>query len=128
MIFELTKGFRFDSAHTLERSIYADGSRRIHGHSYRAEVTLRGAPDPDTGMILDTSRFGLLLEDVRDALDHRLLDEVEGLGPGTLENLARFIWRRLEPHAPGLHSVTVHRDSAGEACSYFGPEEHRHAA
>ena len=101
-MYELTKGFRFDAAHTLERSIHADGSRRIHGHSYRAEVTLRGAPDRATGMIMDTSRLGLLLEGARDALDHRLLDEVEGLGPGTLENLAAFIWRRLANEAPGL--------------------------
>ena len=120
-MFELTKSFRFDSAHTLERTIQADGSRRIHGHSYRAEVTLRGAPDPATGMILDTSRFGLLLEDVRDALDHRLLDEVEGLGPGTLENLAAFIWRRLDGRTPGLHSVTVFRDSTDDRVRLVGP-------
>ena len=119
-MFELTKAFRFDSAHTLERTIHADGSRRIHGHSYRAEVTLRGRPDRATGMILDTSRFGLLLEGVREALDHRLLDEVEGLGPGTLENLATFIWGRLRHTAPGLHCVTVFRDSTDDRVSYFG--------
>ena len=120
-MYELTKGFRFDSAHTLERSIYADGSRRIHGHSYRAEVTLRGRPDPASGMIMDTSLFGHLLEEVRDALDHRLLDEVEGLGPGTLENLAAFIWRGLADRAPGLHSVTVFRDSTDDRVRLTGP-------
>ena len=119
-MFELTKGFRFDSAHTLERTIHTDGSRRIHGHSYRAEVTLRGAPDLASGMIMDTSRFGHLLEEVRDTLDHRLLDEVEGLGPGTLENLAAFIWRGLQGRAPGLHSVTVFRDSTDDRVRYLG--------
>ena len=41
-MYELTKQFRFDCAHTLEREIEADGSRRIHGQSYRAPVTLPG--------------------------------------------------------------------------------------
>jgi 6-pyruvoyltetrahydropterin/6-carboxytetrahydropterin synthase len=41
-MFELSKQFRFDAAHTLERSIDTESSRRIHGHSYRAEVTVRG--------------------------------------------------------------------------------------
>ena len=70
---------------------------------------------------MDTGRLGLLLELARDALDHRLLDEVEGLGPGTLENLAAFIWRRLADEAPGLSSVTVFRDSTDDRVRYLGP-------
>jgi 6-pyruvoyltetrahydropterin/6-carboxytetrahydropterin synthase len=119
-MYELTKWFAFDAAHTLERTINADGSRRIHGHSYRAEVTLRGLPDPISGMLMDTSRLEAVLAGAREALDHRFLDEVEGLGPGTLENLAAFVWRRLDGAAPGLHSVTVFRDSTGDRVRYFG--------
>lgn len=44
-MFELPKQFRFDAAHTLERVIETESSRRIHGHSYRAEVAVRGVPD-----------------------------------------------------------------------------------
>lgn len=121
MTIELTKQFRFKSAHTLKRQIEAESSRRLHGHSYRAEVTLRGEPDPATGMLLDFGFFSAALEEVREALDHHLLDEVEGLGPATLENLAMWIWRRLEPSLPGLFRVTVLRDSLGDAAAYFGP-------
>ena len=63
-MYELTKQFRFDAAHTLERDIQAEGSRRIHGHSYRAEVTLRGLPDRHFGMIIDTSFFELKIKEV----------------------------------------------------------------
>ena len=48
MIYELSKEFRFDAAHTLNRSVEVEASRRIHGHSYRAEVVVRGLPDPTT--------------------------------------------------------------------------------
>jgi 6-pyruvoyltetrahydropterin/6-carboxytetrahydropterin synthase len=119
-MYELTKEFRFDAAHTLQRDIEAEGSRRIHGHSYRAEVTLRGAPDPVSGMIIDTSKLELLLAAARDALDHRFLDEINDLGPGTMENLCAYIWRKLEPEVPALHSVAVLRDSTADRVTYFG--------
>lgn len=124
-MWELTKSFRFDAAHTLKRSIDAESSRRIHGHSYRAEVTLRGEPDPETGMVVD---FGLLertLAEARDRLDHHMLDDIPDLGPATMENLAAWIWRRLAPVTKGLVKVTVHRDSNSESVTYRGPALNR---
>lgn len=120
---ELAKQFRFDAAHSLHRTIETESSRRVHGHSYRAEVVLRGKPDPATGMLLDLGLFERALGKARDALDHRMLDDVDGLGPATMENLAAWIWRTVEPDCPGLVRVTVYRDSYGDACSYFGPGE-----
>jgi 6-pyruvoyltetrahydropterin/6-carboxytetrahydropterin synthase len=120
-MFELSKQFRFEAAHTLTRSIEAEPSRRIHGHSYRAEVTIRGAADPASGMVIDLGLFRRAMEEVRDGLDHRFLDDVPDLGPATLENLSTWIWRRLADRCPGLARVTVFRDSEGEACAYTGP-------
>lgn len=117
---ELSKQFRFDAAHTLNRSIEAESSRRIHGHSYRAEVTVRGWPDPVSGMIIDLGLLESALEDARDALDHRFLDEINDLGPATMENLCLWIWHRLKPSIDSLSRVAVHRDSSGETCSYRG--------
>jgi 6-pyruvoyltetrahydropterin/6-carboxytetrahydropterin synthase len=117
-MWELTKSFRFDASHTLDRSIDSVPSKRIHGHSYRAEVTLSGTPDPKTGMVVD---FGLLerrLAEAREGLDHHLLDDVADLGPATMENLAAWIWRRLAPVTTGLVKVTVFRDSQGESVTY----------
>lgn len=119
---ELSKQFRFEAAHTLHRVIDAEPSRRIHGHSYRAEVVVRGRPDPVSGMLIDLGLFERALEDARDGLDHRLLDEINDLGPATLENLSAWIWRRVIDVCPGLARVTVYRDSTGDTCSYFGEE------
>ena len=121
-MFELSKQFRFDAAHTLDREIETDSSRRIHGHSYRAEVFVRGVPDPTTGMVVDLGLLQRTMEGARDALDHRFLDEINDLGPATMENLSRWIWNRLSPVIGNLHKVTVYRDSSGEACSYWGEE------
>jgi 6-pyruvoyltetrahydropterin/6-carboxytetrahydropterin synthase len=120
-MFEISKQFRFEAAHTLERAIETDSSRRIHGHSYRAEVTLRGTPDPKSGMIMDLSLLEQALSDAREGLDHRLLDDVPNLGPATMENLALWIWTTVAPRCTGLAKVSVFRDSSGDTCSYYGP-------
>ena len=121
-MFELSKQFRFDAAHTLNRVIETESSARIHGHSYRAEVTVRGQPDPDSGMIIDLGLLERSMAEARAALDHRFLDEINDLGPATMENLAAWIWRRLEPDVINLVRVAIHRDSSGETCIYYGPE------
>ena len=121
-VHEITKDFRFDAAHTLMRDIDAEGSRRIHGHSYRAQVAIRGPVNPVSGMVVDMGHVERMLAEARDALDHRFLDEINDLGPGTLENLASWIWRRVRTGCPGLTRVTVFRESTGESCSYWEAE------
>jgi 6-pyruvoyltetrahydropterin/6-carboxytetrahydropterin synthase len=122
-MWELTKSFRFDAAHTLERGIDTAASRRIHGHSYRAEVTVRGETEPATGMVVDFGVLERTLAEAQASLDHRLLDDVKDLGPATMENLAAWIWRRLAPVTAGLASVTILRDSQGERVVYLGPRQ-----
>lgn len=121
-MFELSKQFRFDAAHTLDRAIQTESSRRIHGHSYRAEVTVRGRPDPTTGMVVDLGALEAAMQEAHDALDHRFLDEMNDLGPATMENLCAWIWRKLAPTIGNLTRVAVYRDSSGETCVYHGPE------
>ncbi len=122
MVVELSQRFYFEAAHTLRRKLEHDSalhesSLRIHGHTYHAEVMLRGEPDPVSGMLVDLAALRAALTDVRDALDHRFLDEIDGLGPATLENLCRFIWRALAPQLPQLARVTVERQASGDKCS-----------
>lgn len=117
MKYHLTQRFYFEAAHTLQREIEAEGSRRIHGHTYIAEVTLSGAPQGDSGMVLDLGFFKQHLETVRERLDHHLLNEVEGLGKPTLENLCAFIWAQLQGPLPQISRVVVRREASGDACA-----------
>lgn len=117
MTFELTQAFYFEAAHSLQRTIQTESSRRIHGHTYHAEVTLAGTPDPATGMLVDLGYVRQALEELRDALDHRFLDEIADLGPATLENLCAWIARRLQPQLPGLRRVMVERRASGDRCT-----------
>lgn len=117
MRYEVSQKFYFEAAHTLHREIDADGSRRIHGHTYHAEVTLSGSPSPDSGMVIDVGVLRREIEQVREALDHRFLDEIVDLGPATLENLCAFIGRRLGASLPNVIRICVKRPASGDSCT-----------
>lgn len=121
MRYELSQKFYFEAAHTLDRAIEAEGSRRIHGHTYHAEITLAGEPDPNSGMMVDLGFVRREIDRVRDLLDHRFLDEVTGLGPATLENLCRFIFITMGDALPMLVKVSVERQASGDRCSLLKP-------
>ena len=115
--YDLSQRFYFEAAHTLRREIEAESSRRIHGHTYEAEVTVRGQPDPTTGMVIDLALLREHIRAVRNLLDHQFLDDVEGLGPPTLENLCAFILERLGHEVKGLAVVSVWRQASGDRCT-----------
>jgi 6-pyruvoyltetrahydropterin/6-carboxytetrahydropterin synthase len=113
---EITQEFRFDAAHSLRAG--AELNRRIHGHSFQAEVTLRGEPDPKTGMVQDLGEVKSALGRVSEILDHCMLNEVSDLGEPTLENLALFIFRQAKASLPAVIRVCVRRPSCGQSCVY----------
>ena len=112
--FELSQRFYFEAAHTLDRTIDAYGSRQIHGHTYEAEITLTGQPDPTSGMVLDLAYLRQEIERVRTMLDHQFLDDIADLGPATLENLCLFIKQQLIAAVPHLSCVTIERRASGD--------------
>jgi 6-pyruvoyltetrahydropterin/6-carboxytetrahydropterin synthase len=114
--FTVSQSMFFDAAHTLRREVEAEGSKRIHGHTYRCEVSVSGEPDAHTGMVIDLGILRQRLAMVRQALDHHLLDEVPGLGIPTLENIAVFIAKALADLNPSVSAVRVWRDGIGDAC------------
>ena len=119
-MFELSQTFSFDAAHTLKRQVSAEeaaGSRRIHGHTYTAEVMVAGERQAESGMVVDLAVLRAVIADVRSQLDHHFLDEVAGLGAPTLENLCVFIYAQVRQHLPKVTAVAVSR-AAGDRCVY----------
>lgn len=103
----ITKSFTFDAAHYLPNVPDNHKCHRMHGHTYTVKVHIRGEVDPDTGWIID---FGDIKEAWRlldERLDHRLLNDVEGLENPTAENLAAWIWRSLTLRNPAGSEAQV---------------------
>jgi 6-pyruvoyltetrahydropterin/6-carboxytetrahydropterin synthase len=118
MTVEIVKEFAFDAAHFLPTAAEGHPYRRMHGHSFSAEVALAGTPDPAAGWLVDFAVIEAALAALRDRLDHRLLNDIPGLAVPTLETLAAWIYGELEAKLPGLARVTVRRPSSGESCTY----------
>ena len=98
-----------------------------HGHNYVVEVSLRGEPDPVTGMVLDLKELKEILNrEIVEPYDHRFLNyEVPPFDREvpTTENIARDIWRRLAPSLAAcgkqLHAVRVY-ETPDLYVDYFG--------
>ena len=116
MIYELSQKFYFEAAHTLHRHIDAASSRRIHGHTYHAEITIVGDPESGSGMVQDLGSVRRHIDSVRTLLDHQFLDDVPDLGPATLENLCKFIFTKMVAVCPHLAAVAVERPASGDRC------------
>ena len=114
--FEVCQRFYFDAAHRLNREIEIEGSRRIHGHTYIAEVVVRGGVNTKTGMVVDIGLIRLEIDKVRERLDHHYLDEVPDLGIPTLENLCVYIEKAMRNNGLQLSRVSVWRESLGDWC------------
>lgn len=111
--------FTFEAAHRLPHVAEGHKCGRLHGHSYRVEVHVRGDVDPHTGMVVDFADIKAAFEPLRGCLDHYYLNEVAGLENPTSENLARWIWERL--HSPQLRvSRVVVRETCTSGASYEG--------
>lgn len=86
---KITKVFTFHSAHFLPNHPTCG---RVHGHSYRLEVTLEG--EVRDGVVMDFADIKTLVEKaVLSKLDHTCLNDV--IPYPSAENLAMWIWRHL---------------------------------
>jgi 6-pyruvoyltetrahydropterin/6-carboxytetrahydropterin synthase len=122
MPIELVKDFRFEAAHWLPNVPEGHKCRRIHGHSFRGEVAVRGDIDPVTGWVIDFADLKRAVDPIVHQLDHYLLNEIEGLQNPTSEIVAMWIWSRLAPAIPGLHRVTI-EETCTSRCHYYGAGE-----
>jgi 6-pyruvoyltetrahydropterin/6-carboxytetrahydropterin synthase len=115
---EIFKEFRFEAAHRLPAVPEGHKCGRLHGHSFCAEVHVRGPVDPRSGWLMDFGDISAAFEPLHDMLDHNYLNDIEGLENPTSENIARWLWERLVPTLPV--SKVVVRETCTSGCVYMG--------
>jgi 6-pyruvoyltetrahydropterin/6-carboxytetrahydropterin synthase len=115
-IFEITKAATFDAAHHLPAGPEGPYTR-LHGHSFRVEATVRGAPQEPIGWVADLGELDRVLKAIAAELDHGLLNDKPGLESPTLEHLCLYFAERLKPAFPGLSRVVVSRPTINESCA-----------
>ncbi len=115
----LTHEFRFEAAHRLPKVPPGHKCQRLHGHSFKIEVTVYGPVDPETGWFID---FGVLQDEwkkIHDVIDHNYMNDVPGLENPTSEVLAHWLWTKMKPAVPSLQKITVF-ETCDARCEYEG--------
>lgn len=118
---EIFKIFKFDAAHRLPRVDAGHRCSEIHGHCFRVEIHIGGEIDPHYGWIIDFADIDKAFGPLLDQLDHKYLNDIEGLSNPTSENIARWIWERLYIVLPQLSKIVVQEDPES-GCVYRGGE------
>lgn len=107
VIAEIAKEFCFEAAHFLPNVPHEHKCSKLHGHSYRVIVRVKGPIDDENGWVMDLGDISSQFEPIQKELDHSLLNNIEGLENPTSEMLAIWIIRRLEKSLPQISSITI---------------------
>ena len=116
---EIFKEFTFEAAHLLPNVPPEHKCRRLHGHSFRVRIHVEGDLDPSLGWVTDFAGVREAFEPIWAELDHRYLNDIEGLENPTSEVIAKWIWTRLMPKLPGLSRITLF-ETCTAGCDYRG--------
>lgn len=116
---EIFKEFTFEAAHRLPNVPPEHKCSRLHGHSFVVRIVVAGEIGGDTGWVMDFSEISAAFKPIRKQLDHYYLNEITGLENPTSENIARWIWQRLQPSLPQLAAVEI-RETCTSGCIYRG--------
>jgi len=132
----LTRAEHFNAAHKLYNPSWSKekndevfgkcANDNWHGHNYELFVTVKGAPDPDTGFLVDAKKLSIIInEHIVDKLDHRNLNLDVDFMQGKMcssENLVIEIWNQLRSHLPDnvqLHCIKLY-ETPRIYVEYFG--------
>ena len=120
----LTRKEHFNAAHKLCNPKWSEEKNREmfgkcanenwHGHNYNLFVTVKGEPDPETGLVMDVKQLSRIIwENLLEKVDHKNLnldvDFLNGIMPST-ENFVKAIWEQLKPHIKNceLHCIKLY--------------------
>ncbi len=127
----------FSAAHRLFLPHYSDeenfevfgkcSNANWHGHNYILFVTIKGEPDPETGLVIHLRHISRIIDEkILQKVDHKNLnlevDFLKGKVP-TSENVAIGIWNQLEGEIRSLgaqlHCIRLEQ-SENNIVEYFG--------
>lgn len=105
---EIFKQFSFDSAHFLPHVPPGHKCREMHGHTYRLVAYIEGEPDPHIGWVADFADIKAVISPIVDRIDHKVLNNIEGLENPTCERIAIWLWEQIKPLLPALSRIELH--------------------
>lgn len=91
-VVEMFREFQFEAAHWLPHVRKDHKDRRLHGHSYRVRVKVRGPVDERTGYMCDFAELKSAFAPIDRNWTHHRFNDLVGLENPTSELLAIWVW------------------------------------
>ncbi len=114
---EIYQEFTFDAAHRFPGVPEGHPYYGLHGHSFVARIVLAGRVDPATGFVADLGEVEARCKALRERLDHKYLNDVDGLKVPSLENIAVWIWEAWKCGAsPAVMAASTRETRPGPRC------------
>ncbi|MDH3982258.1 MAG: 6-carboxytetrahydropterin synthase QueD [Kiritimatiellaceae bacterium] len=113
------KEFKFDSAHWLPNVPEGHKCANMHGHTYTIEIHVEDELDSHLGWVVDFNDVRRVVEPLIDQLDHKILNEIQGLENPTAEHIALWFWEKTKLDLPQLVQVVV-KENPSNVCIYSG--------
>lgn len=101
------KKFTFDSAHFLPFVPEGHKCKEVHGHTYHLTAYFSGELDHELGWVMDFADIKKVIKPIIDQIDHKLLNDIEGLENPTCEIIAQWLWIEIKAHLPMLVKIKL---------------------
>jgi len=113
------KKFTIESARSLPNLPDSHPCKRLHGHSFKIIITVKGEINKKTGFIIDFNDIDTAFNPIKNKLDHVYLNDIEGLNNPSSENICKWIWKKLKNKLPGLSMIEI-KETTSTGCKYKG--------
>jgi 6-pyruvoyltetrahydropterin/6-carboxytetrahydropterin synthase len=118
-MFRISKDFEFSAAHHLEGLPPEHQCARVHGHNYTVRLILEADNLNGVGFVRDYGELDQFRDWLKNAFDHRDINDAEFVGNPTAENMARAIYEVTATLFPELAGVGV--SETHKTWAYFYP-------
>ena len=116
----LTRKYTFQAARKLTKINQDHICANLHGHTFHVTIKIEGSLDRKNDFVMDFFDIDKIFNEfVFNSLDHKYLNNIDGLGSPTTENLAIWIWGHLIKDLPLLVEVSVFENDL-YGCTYKG--------
>ena len=119
-MFRLKRKYEFHAARKLTALKKNHPCGDLHGHTFAITIEVSGDELKNEGWMVDFYDIdSLYQEKIHKYLDHKFLNDIKGLSNPTTEQIAMWIWNKLEKDLSGLYSISV-SEGGTYGCKYYG--------
>jgi 6-pyruvoyltetrahydropterin/6-carboxytetrahydropterin synthase len=99
--------FGFEAAHRLPNLPDGHKCKNLHGHNYKLEIALESDTLDERGFVIDYAELEDIVNPLIKIVDHRYLNDIEGLENPTSEIIVQWFMKRIKPKLSNTFLVTL---------------------